>query len=74
MAALTRLKYLSIGGDQVTDAGLSQLETLTNLQVFWVSHTKVTEKGLEKFHHAVPECGISLWPIHPDWIIDNSVP
>ncbi len=34
VAALTRLKYLSIGGDQIIDAGLSQLETLTNLQVF----------------------------------------
>ncbi len=66
VAALTQLEALWIGGDQVTDVGLSHLEKLPNLQHLSLSHTKVTAKGLEKFHHARPECSISVWPVHLD--------
>ena len=63
---LTQLEMLWIGGDQVTDVGLSHLERLANLRILWLTHTKVTEEGLEKFQHARPECSISVWPVHLD--------
>ena len=73
-AVLTRLKWLELDGDNVTDAALSHLEGLTDLQQLYLYGTKVTDKGIEKLHRALPELpdfsitaasGTDLFPPRP---------
>ena len=43
----------------LTDAGLEHLQQLVSLRNVNVSNTKVTQAGVERFHRAVPFCGIA---------------
>ncbi len=47
---LTRLRHLVIGGDKITDAGLTHLSALTNLEELRISSPKVTDAGLKHLH------------------------
>jgi hypothetical protein len=42
----------------VSDAGLARLQSLTGLARVMVRETRVTPKGIEAFHAAVPGCQI----------------
>jgi serine/threonine protein kinase/formylglycine-generating enzyme required for sulfatase activity len=43
----------------LTDAGLEHLQKLVSLRVINVTKTKVTQGGVERFHRAVPLCGVT---------------
>jgi hypothetical protein len=42
----------------LTDEGLRQLQALKQLKVLSVIVTETTEKGIKRFHDAVPNCEI----------------
>jgi hypothetical protein len=58
LALLTGLKELHIRSDDVTDAGLLQIERLKSLQLLVLAQTKVTADGVKKLQQALPHCCI----------------
>lgn len=55
---LRDLSQLSIIGAKVNDDGLVHLQGLTQLKALDVRNTRVTQKGVESFHAAVPTCTV----------------
>jgi Leucine-rich repeat (LRR) protein len=51
---LTNLNELTLGGKQITDAGLTQLKGLHNLKHLTLVQTSVTTAGLQEFKKALP--------------------
>jgi hypothetical protein len=45
--------------NEITDAGLKQLENLTKLTHLGIQNTRITPKGLDQFSKAVPGCRVS---------------
>ena len=61
IAALTQVRYLSLQGTQITDAGLAHLHHSKELRRLFLADTKVTAKGVEAFKSACPQCVVK-WP------------
>jgi hypothetical protein len=56
LGKLLNLKELSLVETSITDAGLTQLKGLKNLEMLKVYNTQVTSAGMHDFHAAVPTC------------------
>jgi hypothetical protein len=53
------MNYLNLYGTAVTDAGLKQLEGMTNLKNLYLWQTKTTEAGVANLKKALPQMDIS---------------
>ena len=68
---MTKLKWLKLGGTQVTDAVLDNLKGLPQLEDLFVTSTSVTDAGVKKLRQALPHCKIhgpgwdEVWPALP---------
>ena len=52
---LTGLVVLCLGNTQITDAGLAEIKTLSNLRVLELpGNMKITEKGISRLREALP--------------------
>ena len=49
---------VDVSGTQITDAGLEQLEDLTQLQELSLSDTQITDAGVAELQKALPNCEI----------------
>jgi ABC-type proline/glycine betaine transport system substrate-binding protein len=54
------LEYLNLYNTQVSDAGLDQLKTLTNLSHLYLWGSKATADGAEKLRKLLPEASINI--------------
>jgi len=59
LKSLKNLRYLSLGGEQIDDAGLEQLVTLGSLEVVELKAPNVTDAGVEHLRRRLPKCRIS---------------
>jgi hypothetical protein len=55
---LNELQTLALVKTQIADAGLGQLKGFTQLQWLYLNGTKVTDQGVKKLQHALPNCKI----------------
>ena len=55
-----------LNGTKVSDAGLEHLKELKGLTILNLEKTKVTAKGLEALHAALPKCKI----VHDGGVIE----
>jgi hypothetical protein len=60
IAGLKQLEWLNLDATGVGDEDLVHLEGLTNLKQIRVSHTNVTQQGVERLRQRLPDCSI-LW-------------
>ena len=60
LLALKSVEILDLGDTSVTDALLGQLEAMKGLKVLFISGTKVTPEGVERFRKARPDCRV-IW-------------
>jgi hypothetical protein len=58
LRGLKDIKFLNLGGTQVTDAGIVQLKELTSLKTLRILDTQVTDAGVEDLKKALPQCDI----------------
>ena len=54
-----RVVELNLNRTEITDAGLSHLKKLTNLQTLFLKDTKVTDAGIAELQEALPNCEIT---------------
>ncbi len=48
---LPSLKYLDLGGQQITNAGMENLAGLTNLECLWLDGTQIDDAGLQQLRN-----------------------
>jgi internalin A len=60
LLALKSVEILDLGDTSVTDALLGQLEAMKGLKVLFISGTKVTLEGVERFRKTRPDCRV-IW-------------
>ncbi len=58
IAQLPKLKQLAMRGNNVTDEDLAIFAGMQSLQYIGLPETKVTGKGVDEFHKALPHCKI----------------
>ena len=56
LGSLTRLVYLDLRDNSITDAGLDHLKGLTSLRDLYLDGTQVTNAGVKKLKEALPYC------------------
>jgi hypothetical protein len=59
LKGLTNLKWLYLGGTEVSDMGLANLKGLTGLRLLVLSHTRVSDLGVKSLQKALPNASIS---------------
>ena len=52
---MSELHDLTLGGSQITDAGLMHLKGLRNLKHLTLVHTSVTAAGVQELKKALPD-------------------
>ncbi|NLE37776.1 MAG: hypothetical protein GX621_07105 [Pirellulaceae bacterium] len=52
------LSRLCLRGTRITDAGLEHLKGLTRLETLDLRDTPVTDEGVRRLQHALPDCRI----------------
>jgi internalin A len=60
LARMRSLETLDLAETNVTDATLDELAALQNLRHLYLSGTKVTPEGVERFRRALPACEVRL--------------
>jgi hypothetical protein len=60
LAGLTRMNYLGLTTEQVTDGGLRHLEGLTSLRGLHLVCPRVTDNGVKRLQCALPDCKIRI--------------
>ena len=57
--SLPRVKSLTLRGSPITDAGLTHLHGMTQLEELDCRGTKITDRGIEALRRALPSCRIT---------------
>ena len=60
MQGLVQLEFLHLGSTAITDAGLSNLESLEALKELKVTRTNVTDNGVAALQQKLPQSAIQL--------------
>lgn len=58
IAGLSQVRVLFIDANPITDAGLTHLQQMTNLQVLKLRQTQVTSSGVTAIKNALPNCNV----------------